>query len=100
MGSKIKSSSCEALALKARATLADLCPSCTQDCRHRLLILDSQIESFRQLEARLDERMTVLDEILVKLGALIKIDSLALKIIQHTGEDNETDRFARRLRIE
>ena len=50
--------------------------------------MDSQIEALRQLEARLDERMTVLDDLAVKLGALIKIDSLVLRIID-TGEKEE-----------
>jgi len=56
--------------------------------RRRLLILDSQIEALRQLETRLDERMTVLDDLAVKLGALVKIDSLVLRIID-TGEKEE-----------
>ena len=78
----------DALSQEARSTLADICDCCTQDCRQRLLIMDSQIEALRQLEARLDERMTVLDDLAVKLGALIKIDSLVFRIID-TGEKEE-----------
>ena len=75
------------------------CDKCKQDCRHRLLILDSIIEEFKALERRLNERMAIMDELGSKLGALLRIDSTVLRLID-TGESNEADRTVRRLFVE
>jgi len=47
-----------------KAVAAHLCPDCTQDCRQRLLILDSQIEALRAEREELRKLRALYEETL------------------------------------
>ena len=74
------------------------CDNCKMDCRHRLLIFDSQIEALRQERKALAQERSELRAEREKLTALYQINMRVLNIINapgKAGEINETNFTAR-----
>ena len=74
----------------------------TQGYRRRLLILDSQIRAFRELERAYSEKLVEMDEAITNLKGLHQINMRVLNIVnapEKAGAKNETNfirRFAQR----
>jgi hypothetical protein len=49
------------------------CDGCSQDCRNRLQILDSQIEAFRNLEKEYRQRLADMDQAINHLKAVCQV---------------------------
>ena len=77
--------------LKLAAEIANMdLGELVQGCRQRLLILDSQIEAFRELEQTYRERLSEMDETIDSLKALYQINLQVLNIVnapEETGEE-------------
>ena len=76
---------------EVKSLAADLCDHCTQDCRDRLRILDSQIEAHREIIRELDRKLATLEEGIDHLRALYKVNMRVLNIV-NAPENNGHDR--------
>ena len=65
------------------------CDKCPQDCRERLLILDSQIEALRQELGALAKERRELRAEREKLAALYQINMRVLNIVNAPGKAGE-----------
>ena len=63
----------------------------TEGYRRRLLILDSQIEAFRKLEQTYRDKLTDLDEMLVKFGAVCQVCSRLNILCTNVGKTNSKE---------
>jgi hypothetical protein len=77
------------------------CDKCKMDCRNRLQILDSQIESFRALEQEYRSTLNEMSEVIIQLRALYQINMRVLNIVnapdkagEKTNETNFVTRFS------
>lgn len=74
------------------------CDKCKMDCRDRLRIIDSQIESFRFLARGYRATLNEMSEVITQLRALYQINMRVLNILnapEKAGESNETNFTAR-----
>lgn len=75
---------------EVKSLAADLCDQCTQDCRGRLQILDSQIEAHRDLMDDLDRKLATLERGINKLRSLYAINMRLLNLINAPEKEGGT----------
>jgi len=70
-----------------KSLAADLCDHCSQDCRLRLAIMDSQIEALRTLIDEFGGKLATLESALDQFRALYQINMRFINLINAPGEE-------------